>query len=49
MDSNLQATIENNHNLTADQIIVIITSEKNEDLNQVYALEISDKIKASNQ
>mgnify|MGYP007072376969 CR=1 FL=1 len=34
-----------NHNLSAAEIIDIITNEKYNELNQVYVMEVSDKIK----
>ena len=36
-----------NQNLRAFEIINIITNEKNEKLNQVYCMEICDKLKAN--
>ena len=41
----VDADILQNQNLSAAEIIDIITAEKYNELNQVYVMEVSDKIK----
>ena len=43
----VDADILQNQNLSAAEIIDIITAEKYNELNQVYVMEVSDKIKST--
>ena len=43
----IDADILQNQNLSAAEIIDIITGEKYAELNQVYVMEVSDKIKGT--
>mmetsp|Transcript_34586 Transcript_34586/g.52912 ORF Transcript_34586/g.52912 Transcript_34586/m.52912 type:complete len:107 (+) Transcript_34586:39-359(+) len=45
--ANLEKALEMSQNLKASQMIDLLTAEKCVDLNQVFAMEISDKMKGS--